>query len=558
MVLFVLRISSLVLLVAASAAARSVTLSVGPAPDRNVRRWWDVSPRPANDGMELIKANSHVAKSLPRPWTSRCEKTALLTSTIAVVRLLGGWKDDEGSEKKDLAQGACDGLTNASLLYERLDAVVDACLTPIVVLDNVPWCFSNTTKKSFYGNGDAPRDMKSYSEFLDEIFEAILARYGDEAKRWYYRVGTEPNYGGHWTAGFDAASGERWRDPPTISQLRFDAYAEVYDAVVAGVREKLGGGARVGPGNMPNGMNATFAKLVVEHTAATDGQVMALSYYASGANGYSTESAHRAMAWLKNERDAAFGNLSTPPALHAAEFGTLQPPRSSEASPEPGAFGAAFTASAWIVGLMLSYDKLYHWTAWDDVDDDTLLYGWTVGMAFAELLFEDGAADARPATFLDSSMPMELKDAKASRNATSVAGVATTTSAGLSVLVTAYDPTVYVGDEAIDATLVVPAIGAVSSYYCLHSGNSVYDKIWADLNATGGLARTDGHTYKLKHMANDQGMEMIKANVSSYVALQDESLKTNPFPGTVSRLNATHAALTWKVRVPSVTLIQIS
>jgi hypothetical protein len=193
---------SLVLLVAVSAAARSVTLSVGPAPIRNVSRWWDVSPRPANDGMELIKANSHVAKSLPRPWTSRCEKTALLTSAIAVVRLLGGWKDDEGSEKKDLAQGACDGLTNASLLYERLDAVVDACLTPIVVLDNTPWCFSNTTKKSFYGNGDAPRDMKSYSEFLDEIFEAILARYGDEAKRWYYRVGTEPNYGGHWTAGF--------------------------------------------------------------------------------------------------------------------------------------------------------------------------------------------------------------------------------------------------------------------------------------------------------------------------------------------------------------------
>jgi hypothetical protein len=179
-------------------------------------------------------------------------------------------------------------------------------------------------------------------------------------------------------------------------------------------------------------------------------------------------------------------------------------------------------------------------------------------MAFAELLFEDGAADARPATFLDSSMPMELKDAKASRNATSVAGVATTTSAGLSVLVTAYDPTVYVGDEAIDATLVVPATGAVSSYYCLHSGNSVYDKIWADLNATGGLARDDGHTYKLKHMANDQGMAMIKANVSSYVALQDDSLKTSPFPGTVSRLNATHATLTWKVRVPSVTLVQIS
>ena len=133
------------------------------------------------------------------------------------------------------------------------------------------------------------------------------------------------------------------------------------------------------------------------------------------------------------------------------------------------------------------------------------------------------------------------------------AGVATTTSAGLSVLVTAYDPTVYVGDEAIDATLVVPATGAVSSYYCLHSGNSVYDKIWADLNATGGLARTDGHTYKLKHMANEKGMEMIKANVSSYVALQDESLKTSPFPGTVSRLNGTHATLTWKVRVPSVT-----
>ena len=527
------------LLMAVARGQESVELSV-PAAYTRLERWWDVSPRPANDHMEVVKSDSKVAKSLPRPWTSSCKKTALLTSQISVVRLLGGWSEDQKSGDEDVAQGrGCEALTNESLLYERLDKVTEACLTPIVVLDNVPWCFSPNATKSFYGNGHAPADLASYASFLREVFEAILSRYGDAARTWYYRVGTEPNYGGHWNSGFGA-------------------YEGVYDAVVAAARAVLGPDASVGPGNMPNGMNGTFARLVAEHAAATDGQVMALSYYASGANGYSTESAHRAMNWLKGLRDAAFRNATSPvPALHAAEFGTLNPPHSSEASPEPGAFGAAFTASAWVVGLQLGYEKMYHWTAWDDVGDDTLLYGWTIGMALAELLFDAGEAHAN-ATFVSSSLPMELADPQKSRNATSVAGVAAKTSAGRAVLLAAYDPLTYFGTRTLEASLVLESSRTDAvDYYCLSTKNAVYDRLYADLKAVDGLARTDGHAYKLKHMANDKGLAMVEANISTYTTLQDESLAKAAFPGRVAKVNDTHVVLDWTLPINSLTLVVV-
>lgn len=180
-------LSTLVALGLAGARARSVELAAwGPASaPRTVGRWWRTMPRPANDGLELVANTSHVAASLPRPWTTPCAKTALLTDTVAVVRLLGGWKDDaDGSE--DLAAGqGCDGVTNGSLLRARLDAVVEACLTPTIVLDNVPWCFSPGAKRTTYGNGAAPADWDAYDRFVGQVLEDIGDRYGTVAETWY-------------------------------------------------------------------------------------------------------------------------------------------------------------------------------------------------------------------------------------------------------------------------------------------------------------------------------------------------------------------------------------
>ena len=180
-------------------------------------------------------------------------------------------------------------------------------------------------------------------------------------------------------------------------------------------------------------MDNAFAEEVVAHAAnaSSSAQIIALSYYGESANGYSMQSAHRSMIWLKSMVDAHFGGLSgaARPRLHVAEFGTLTAP-SGHASPEPGAFGAAWTVSAWLVGLELGFEELYHWTDADRCSTATLLYGWAWTMAVAELLFESDADDERALTFLASSAPIDVVDAARSRVATSVAGVLKRASVG--------------------------------------------------------------------------------------------------------------------------------
>ena len=130
------------------------------------------------------------------------KKKKVTASMQTQVRLLGGWKDDAGS---DLARGVGCASLNASLLHARLDPILrEACLRPVVVLDNVPWCFSPNASPTVYGNGAAPEDLDAYSAFLRALFAELLSRYGEPARSWYYRVGTEPNYGGHWTSGFQS------------------------------------------------------------------------------------------------------------------------------------------------------------------------------------------------------------------------------------------------------------------------------------------------------------------------------------------------------------------
>ena len=102
--------------------------------------------------------------------------------------------------------------------------------------------------------------------------------------------------------------------------------------------------------------------------------------------GYTMESFASSCAWLSQLRgrvrgvaddddvsvddgandDAYAAALLAEPALHAQEFGTLTNPVGVE-SPEPGAFGAAWTASTWPVALAHGVSELYHWDMLDMV-----------------------------------------------------------------------------------------------------------------------------------------------------------------------------------------------
>lgn len=225
-------------------------------------------------------------------------------------------------------------------------------------------------------------------------------------------------------------------------------------------------------------------------------------------------------------------------------------------------------------------------------------------MAVAELLFDE-TSTTTSLEFLETSLPIVIDDPAVARNATSVAGVTTSTAAGRVVLVVAYDPTAYFGGNALDASLIVPAF-ANMTFYTLDTTNALYDRLWRDLNATGGLEHDDGHLYKLKKMArapasdeglrgrrrgsdahrprrssvarpradgrspprlpndaarprtdglhtqaNDDGLDYVEARLDEYLAFQNASLASAAFPGSVWR-NDTHARLSWEMAVPSV------
>jgi len=64
---------------------------------------------------------------------------------MSTVRLLGGWPNTNHSYTVgDLATRSADGsiVYHPDDLVARIDNVVNNGMTPLVVLDNVPWCLT--------------------------------------------------------------------------------------------------------------------------------------------------------------------------------------------------------------------------------------------------------------------------------------------------------------------------------------------------------------------------------------------------------------------------------
>jgi hypothetical protein len=153
-------------------------------------------------------------------WTWPTDYTFPFTTRISTVRLLGGWPNTNHSYTVgDLATIAANGsiLYHPNDLIARIDNVVSNGMAPLVVLDNVPWCYTalnasvslvvclqfwtdgNMLVDCFhvqagkYGNVHGPESESDYSAFLSVMLNTLKEHYGPLAQTWEYRIGTEPD-----------------------------------------------------------------------------------------------------------------------------------------------------------------------------------------------------------------------------------------------------------------------------------------------------------------------------------------------------------------------------
>lgn len=156
-----------------------------------------------------------------RPYPSEI----LFCDNITLVRFLGGWsaakmnESIEGAAKVDLAYRGTDGKIKYrwELLPARLDPVLKMGYTkPVIVLDNIPWCFPRTASEpdnekaaankqpKGYGQNKQPSDMNEWTTFITDLCREMVRLYGFETvNQWGFRLGTEMNGRARWDGTVD-------------------------------------------------------------------------------------------------------------------------------------------------------------------------------------------------------------------------------------------------------------------------------------------------------------------------------------------------------------------
>lgn len=147
---------------------------------------------------------------------SGAEKVQPHADAQTLVRFLGGLKDFDASSENatagDVVVRGADGTLEGirwDLVFERLDPFVNNSISPIIMLDNVPWAFAKPSAGSAaYGNNMGPENLTEFAGFVRALARGISARYGTDGTGLAFRVGTEPNtQPNHWNDTNDAYGG---------------------------------------------------------------------------------------------------------------------------------------------------------------------------------------------------------------------------------------------------------------------------------------------------------------------------------------------------------------
>ena len=486
-------------------------------------------------------------------------RNLILSDTVSTVRLLGGWNPqwkngevlpDTSADSYDLAWRDENGNIQYrwNLLHGRLDPIVQNGLTPFIVLDNIPFCFApkNNGAES-YGQVLAPVNFKEWGAFIEALCHELADRYGfDKANSWRFRIGTEIDNVHHWE---NAA-------PDSLEK-----YLKTYDFAADAVKRVLPE-AKVGPCNFNSmfagQLNRTVPPLAVfQHFAMgtnyATGKVgspvdfVAISSYGmywmggkfdhpdAARYGYYPDTLGIHVDFLKRLRACSPRFAGIP--LEIQEHGTLFN-KEDTISYEPGAFGAAWTAAQYAVGLEQGVSQIFHWQDFERIGNKVILFGSTWVRVMLEKMgggevWIPGIANASENSFIK---------AFAVRNGNK-----------LYLVVSCYNADRVSGDEKVEMRL--PAMKNMKiRQYQLSAETAPYDVMEHDLKASGLLK---GEMNTLSTMAAPAGAAQVRANAGKYELLQTKSFNPEPFAGQVV-LQQNGIGLILSVPAPSVTVLEIT
>ncbi|WP_160300631.1 immunoglobulin-like domain-containing protein [Kiritimatiella glycovorans] len=364
----------------AAVGSTNFTLRVEPSTDPNdpeyIGAWtpfWRGEPvigewLTGGQGFEAYPACIRRSSFAPRMRDPEADEEIPFADACTVVRLIGGWHDDDKAEQPDgpaadlvYRNGEGELQYRWDKLEARLDPYIDAGYTNLtLVLDNIPWCFPENTVTQHYGQVRAPADFTEWGTFVSNMCVALVDLYG-----------------------FETANGFRFRQGTECqSRERFDGsqteYFKIYDYSAAAIRSVLPG-AGFGPFNNAGGKSNPSANNVdmfalAEHCAG------GISY-ATGETGspfdfiaissYVAQPGHPHNPAAQVDQDADFWDATIdrlPETCDVSreihEFGILKC-ESGLPTGEPGARGAAWHMQT-ILGLReRGLDRYYHWGIFD-------------------------------------------------------------------------------------------------------------------------------------------------------------------------------------------------
>ena len=396
------------------------------------------------------------------------------------------------------------------VLFARLDNIVANGIHPLVVLDNVPYAFVRQPTRGTFGQTRGPDNVTEYASFISLLVEQLVGRYGQQVGGWCFRVGTEPNNPtGHWN--------------DTVEK-----YVEMYAAIARAVAGALHQAPCIGPGNFnpftkrlrnPDKLNATVAIAAGLAAAGSPISFFAESFYGmargspSLTSGYDPLLATEAVEDLLALRTIAGKRNAT---LQLMEFGTLQNAH-GRSSPEPGAFGGAWTLATSTRAAALGVTRAFHWDIFEEFGGARLYFSsaW-LSTAMCRLF---GSAPQRRPTLGEQAAVRVLAGGTATTpeagGETTASGVAGITGNGSSVglLVGLFNPDKQHAGPAVEAKVSFPCPVAdclekppAVRVWLLNKSTSTYDSLRRHAKAAGWLANDDGEVYRALSVPGKPGM----------------------------------------------------
>ena len=478
---------------------------------------------PAGANLTIPFTDTHVAVRFLGGVSNFSQATAADCSDRAKGQHSPGGVDVDGIWC-DLVVRQADGSlkTRFDLIHSRLDRYVTNGIDLMIVMDDVPWAFVNTTHEMCEGFGCQylpPQSPAEFAKWMGSVAAYFRTAYGKAyASRIRWRLGTETN-------------GPRWGGRGKYFGAVLASYKLAARSIVAAIP-----GAQVGAsnwvevvgtsGNLSHGGSDSFqhdfySALAADPTVPCDW--ISVSHYGGGGahgNFPGPDFVQRTPYGVAGELElAAMRELAERPAasLEVQEWSILKN-ELRQPTWEPSALGTAWSAASATTWMCHGVERIFHWetgTTLVNRSGDGRLVNfyeqWPWAMALLEL-FVGGRA--RFATH-----SLRTPDGNGS-----VAVIESVKPEAYFVLVAALGPqrnasfrtTVPVSTDA--AVLLqrggdaAEARGLVVEQYTMNSRRSVVETIVRELAATpGALQHSDGLPYDFGRLLTPEGVKCVPA-----------------------------------------------